>query len=43
MAVNLSFLLGIEDPESIVTAIPSSPTFPEFVQGRFKGQTTKAV
>lgn len=35
MTVNLSFLSGIEDPESVVTAILSTPTFPEFVQGRF--------
>lgn len=35
MAVNLSFLSEIDDPESVVTAIPSSPTFPEFVEGRF--------
>jgi len=35
MAVELSFLSTIEDPESVVTAIPSSPTFPEFVEGRF--------
>jgi hypothetical protein len=35
MTVNQSFLSGIQDSESIVTAIPSSPTFPEFVKGRF--------
>ncbi|WP_413664016.1 hypothetical protein ACG1BZ_00855 [Microbulbifer sp. CNSA002] len=35
MAVNFSYLSEINNPESIVTAIPSSPTFPEFVEGRF--------
>lgn len=35
MTNTLSFLSSIQNPESIVTAIPSSPTFPEFVSGRF--------
>ena len=33
--INQSFLSTIRYPESVVTAIPSSPTFPEFVEGRF--------
>jgi len=35
MSENLSFLSTLDEPESVVTAIPSSPTFPEFVEGRF--------
>ena len=33
--INQSFLSTIRYPESVVTAIASSPTFPEFVEGRF--------
>lgn len=33
--INQSFLSTILYPESVVTAIASSPTFPEFVEGRF--------
>ncbi|MCD9490171.1 hypothetical protein GLP30_04925 [Photobacterium phosphoreum] len=32
---NFSFLANIDIPEGVVTAIPSSQTFPEFVEGRF--------
>lgn len=35
MASDFSFLHQVAEPESVVTAIPSSPTFPEFVEGRF--------
>ena len=31
-----NYLSSIKEPESIVTAIPSVPTFPEFLEGRFK-------
>lgn len=35
MSKQLSFFSSIANPESIVTAIQSSPTFPEFLEGRF--------
>lgn len=34
MTKNLSFLSNVTVPEAVVTAIPSSPTFPEFLKRR---------